>query len=152
VLLGIAGGVGEGLGGQLWEGLARLIRLPVHRVVTESGDTPVGTTVRTGDGDLAALRQAPGNRDRATSLAQILLARSGADEEFRRALEHWWEQAEPIRASAGTGNVINTISGGSQYGPVVQGRDFSGISFGATPLAPPVPGSSDRGNTEYPVR
>jgi hypothetical protein len=41
------------------------------------------------------------------------------------------------------GGVTNTISGGSQYGPVLQGRDFTGLTFG--PPAPPPstpPGSS----------
>ena len=62
-----------------------------------------------------------------------------ADEEFRQALESWWQQAEPIRASIG--NVANTISGGTQQGPVLQGRDFSNITFGAAPATPPVPPS-----------
>ena len=39
------------------------------------------------------------------------------------------------------GNVTNTISGGTQQGPVLQGRDFSNITFGAPPASPPVPPS-----------
>jgi hypothetical protein len=31
------------------------------------------------------------------------------------------------------GNVSNTISGGTFRGPVIQGRDFSGLTFGAVP-------------------
>ena len=73
------------------------------------------------------------------ALAEALLARSSADAEFRRALESWWQQAEPIRASIG--NVTNTISGGTQQGPVLQGRDFSNITFGAAPATPPDPPS-----------
>ena len=38
-------------------------------------------------------------------------------------------RAEPVRASLG--NVTNTISGGTQYGPVLQGRDFTNLTFGA---------------------
>jgi len=41
----------------------------------------------------------------------------------------------PVRANIG--NVTNTISGGTQQGPVLQGRDFSNITFGAAPVPPP---------------
>lgn len=34
---------------------------------------------------------------------------------------------------SGAGDVSNTISGGTFRGPVMQGRDFSGLTFGATP-------------------
>jgi hypothetical protein len=34
------------------------------------------------------------------------------------------------------GDVTNTISGGTQHGPVFQGRDFSGLTFGSPPPAP----------------
>jgi hypothetical protein len=95
--------------------------------------------VPSGEVELAALRQAPGDRQKAVALAETLLARSGADDEFRAALESWWQQAEPIRASIE--NVTNTISGGTQHGPVLQGRDFSNITFGAPPPTPPVPSS-----------
>ena len=65
---------------------------------------------------MAALRQAPDDQQRAVALAEALLTRSGADPEFRQALENWWSQAEPVRAKIG--DVTNTISGGTQ-----QGRD-----------------------------
>ena len=35
-----------------------------------------------------------------------------------------------------SGDVANTVSGGTQQGPVLQGRDFSNLSFGATPTPP----------------
>jgi hypothetical protein len=35
------------------------------------------------------------------------------------------------------GDVVNVISGGEQHGPVLQGRDFYGLSFGPRPDAPP---------------
>lgn len=35
-----------------------------------------------------------------------------------------------------SGNVSNTISGGTQQGPVLQGRDFSNLSFGTSPVPP----------------
>ncbi|HUC25016.1 MAG TPA: hypothetical protein VMA73_20085 [Streptosporangiaceae bacterium] len=34
-------------------------------------------------------------------------------------------------------DVVNVISGGVQHGPVLQGRDFTGLSFGPRSDAPP---------------
>jgi hypothetical protein len=136
VLLAIVSGAGEGLGKQLWEGVVSLVRRPFHRQAATSSDAAASAMVPAGEAELAALHQVPGDQQKAVALAQALLARAGADAEFRRALENWWEQAEPIRASIG--NVTNTISGGTQHGPVLQGRDFSNVSFGALPASPPV--------------
>ena len=88
-----------------------------------------------GEAELAALEQAPANREGAVALAEVLVARAGVDVDFRQALEGWWERSALVRTRAG--NVANLISGGAQYGPVIQGRDFTGLTFGATP--PPVP-------------
>jgi hypothetical protein len=137
VLLAIVSGAGSQLGTQLWEGVVSLVRRPFHRKAAVSGDA--AEVVPAGEAELAALQQAPGDQRKAVALAEALLARSGADEEFRRALESWWQQAEPIRVSIE--NVANTISGGTQHGPVLQGRDFSNITFGAGPAQPPVPPS-----------
>ena len=139
VLLAVASGAGEGLGKQLWDGVVALVRRPFHRKTATSGDVATAELVPAGDAQLTAFQQAPGDRDKAIALAEALLARSGADDEFRLALEGWWRQAEPIRASIG--DVTNTISGGTQQGPVLQGRDFSNITFGATPASPPTPSS-----------
>jgi hypothetical protein len=138
VLLAVITGTSEALGGQLWAGVVSLIRRPFRRKAAAGGDAAAATVVPAGEAELAAFQQAP-DEHKAVALAKALLARSGADEEFRRALESWWRQAEPIRASIG--NVTNTISGGTQYGPVLQGRDFNNISFGAGPATPPVPPS-----------
>ncbi|MGC0403253.1 hypothetical protein RKD27_005897 [Streptomyces sp. SAI-126] len=46
-------------------------------------------------------------------------------------MTHWQQQAHLLRT--GDGDTHNTISGGTQSGPVVQGRDFSGITFNAPP-------------------
>jgi hypothetical protein len=35
-----------------------------------------------------------------------------------------------------SGNVTNTISGGTQQGPVLQGRDFSNVTFSVSPAPP----------------
>lgn len=141
VLLAIVGGAGSQLGTQLWEGVVSLVRRPFHRKAVSSGGTAAAAVVPAGEAELAALQQAPGDQQKAVALAEVLLTRSGADEEFRRALESWWQQADPVRASIG--NVTNTISGGTQHGPVLQGRDFSNITFGAAPATPPVPPSHD---------
>jgi hypothetical protein len=138
VLLAIISGASEGLGTQLWEGVVSLVRRPFRRKAA-GGDAAGAAVLPSGEAELAALQQAPGDQRRAVALAEALLARSGADEKFRRALEGWWQQAEPIRASLG--NVTNTISGGTQHGPVLQGRDFSNITFGAPPSSPSAPPS-----------
>jgi hypothetical protein len=139
VLLAIVSGAGGQLGTQLWEGVVSLARRPFRRRATTSGDAAAAEVVSTGEAELTALEQAPDDRQRAVALAEALLARSDADDEFRRALESWWVRAEPIRASLSIGNVTNTISGGTQHGPVLQGRDFSNITFGAPSATPPVP-------------
>jgi hypothetical protein len=140
VLLAIVSGAGAQLGTQLWEGVVSLVRRPFrHKAV--GSDTGTAAVVPSGGAELAAFQHAPGDRQKAVALAEALLARSGADEEFRQALESWWQQAEPIRANVNVGNVTSTISGGTQQGPVLQGRDFSNITFGAPPSSPPVPPS-----------
>ena len=136
VLLAIVSGAGTQLGTQLWEGAVSLVRRPFRR---KAAGGHAAAVVPSGEAELAALQQAPSDQHKAVAVAEALLARSGADEEFRQALESWWEQARPIRANIG--NVVNTISGGTQHGPVLQGRDFSSITFGAAPAAPPVPPS-----------
>jgi tetratricopeptide (TPR) repeat protein len=133
VLLAIVTGASEALGGQLWTGVTSLVRRPFHR------KTAAGAQLPSGESELAALQQAPGDQQKALALAEVLLARAGADAGFEQALKGWWEQAASIRASIGT--VTNTISGGTQHGPVLQGRDFSGITFNA----PPVPAPEDPG-------
>ena len=139
VLLAVVSGAGSQLGTQLWEGVVSLVRRPFHLKAATSGDAAPAEVVPAGEAELAALQQAPGDQHKAVALAEALLVRSEADEEFRQSLESWWQQAEPIRASIG--NVANTVSGGTQHGPVLQGRDFSNITFGAAPATPPVPPS-----------
>ena len=63
------------------------------------------------------------------ALSQALLVRADADRDFRQELEAWWTQANQVCTDMG--NVTNTISGGTQRGPVLQGRDFGNVSFGA---------------------
>ena len=138
VLLAIAGGAGGELGGRLWDGVSALVRRPFrHGQAAATSGAAVAVPPQSGEAELAALERSPADKGRAEALAQVLLARADADGDFMRGLEGWWEQAAPIRT--GEGNVTNTISGGTQYGPVLQGRDFTGpLTFGAI-TAPPSP-------------
>ena len=131
VLAAVVAGASEALSGQLLTGLAALVRRPWHRQTTEieSAALPAGQA------ELAALQEAPRDEHKAAVLAEVLLARSQADPGFEQALQQWWARAEPIRASVG--DVTNRISGGTQHGPVLQGRDFTNLSFGTTPPPPP---------------
>lgn len=131
VLLAVATGVSEALGGQLWAGVVSLVRRP-RRGRVGLGELPASGS---GEAELAALRESPGDKQKAVALAGVLLARAAEDGEFERALTQWWEQAAPVREKSGS--VANTISGGTFSGPVLQGRDFSGLTFGASPAAPP---------------
>ncbi|MFJ5263439.1 hypothetical protein ACIQAC_23535 [Streptomyces sp. NPDC088387] len=67
------------------------------------------------------------------------------DDGIRADLEQWYEQARLVRT--GDGEVHNTVSGGTQSGPVIQGRDFHGISFNG-PL--PTPTEQPGGNAPPP--
>jgi hypothetical protein len=141
VLLAVVTGVSETLGGRLWAGVVSLIRRPVHRKATLGGDT---AAVPSGEAELEALQRAPRDQQKALALAELLLARANADDSFKQALANWWKQAEPSRTSISNstniGDVTSTISGGTQYGPVLQARDLSGnLTFGASPAPPPNP-------------
>lgn len=136
VLAAVAGGAGGALGSQVWAGLSALVRRPFRRNHA-AGETTVPLSC--GSAELAALEQTPADERRGVALAEVLVARASSDAGFREALEAWWEQASLIRIG---GDVANTISGGTQYGSVLQGRDFSGLTFNT---APPVPPSQDPG-------
>jgi hypothetical protein len=96
--------------------------------------------VSSGEAEFASLARDPADEQRAVGLAEVLVARADVDNEFREALANWWERASQVQVS---GNVANTVSGGTQYGPVLQGRDFTGLTFGspATRAAQPPDGS-----------
>ena len=117
VLLAAATGVGGALGGQLWSGVVSLVRRPLHE--KPGSELPAAGA---GESELAVLQQAPAGQLEAVALAEVLLARASSDPEFGRALQQWWEQAAPVREKSG--NVTNTISGGTFSGPVLQGPGF----------------------------
>ncbi|WP_371749274.1 hypothetical protein [Streptomyces sp. NBC_00280] len=98
--------------------------------------------VASGQAELDRLEEAPEDAARAQALSTALAARATADAEFSASLQQWHEQARLVRT--GDGDVHNTISGGTfQHGPVVQGRDFSGLTF-TTTAPPPAPDSGPR--------
>ena len=111
------------------------MRRPFHRAHAQGP----AAAVPGGEAELAALAQAPADQQRALALAEVLVARAEADGGFQQELEAWWAQASQIQVG---GDVSNTVSGGSFHGPVVQGRDFTGVTFGA-PVPPPSSGPQD---------
>lgn len=137
VLAALAGGMGGEAGRQAWTALSALIRRPLRR-----GEGDGALVVSSGEGELSALAQNPGELERAQRLSTALAVRAALDAEFRLALENWWRQAESVRT--GEGAVTNRISGGTQYGPVVQGRDFSHLSING-------PGPAEHGGAHGPT-
>ena len=138
VLAAVAGGAGGALGGQVWAGVSALVRRPFRRAHAAEDGTAV---VPSGAAELAALEQAPADERRALALAEVLLARANAEAVFGEALAAWWEQASQIRIGR---DVANTVSGGTFHGPVLQGRDFSGLTFNTPPpVSPPAPPARD---------
>jgi hypothetical protein len=139
VLAAVAGGAGGALGAQVWAAACALVRRPFHRD-RPAGDDPAAAA--SGAAELAELQQAPGDVGRGLALAEVLVARAGTDAGFAAALAAWWEQARDVQVS---GDVANTISGGTQHGPVVQGRDFTGLTFTTTAPPPSVAPREDGG-------
>ncbi|MCX2925258.1 hypothetical protein [Streptomyces sp. NEAU-W12] len=135
LLAALAGGAGGELGRQAWAGLSALVRQPFRR----GRDAAEAPQVSTGEPELAALGQAPDDQERARALSAALAARTSLDPDFDAGLRQWHEGAR--LALTEDGGVRNSISGGNQYGPVIQGRDFSGLSFGTQPPPPAAPES-----------
>jgi len=128
VLAAVAGGAEDALGGQVWNGVSALVRRPFRHAQKDSM-----VAVTSGEAEMAALIQEPASSRRAVALAEVLVSRARTDGGFAAALAAWWEQACQVQV---TGDVANTISGGTQHGPVVQGRDFTGLAFGVPVSSP----------------
>lgn len=134
LLAALAGGVGGELGRQSWASLSALVRRPFNRS-GRGDDEGVAPAVSTGEGELAALEESPGDAARAHALSTALAVRSAVDPGFGTALHGWAEQARLVRT--GDGEVHNEISGGTQHGPVLQARDVSGgLTFNSLPTPP----------------
>src|ERR1700733_534042 len=98
VLLAVVSGAGAQLGTQLWEGVVSLVRGPFRHTAAASD---AAAAVPSAEPELAGIRRAPWDRQRAGALAEARLARCGPGDGCRGALARWWQQAEPIRASIG---------------------------------------------------
>ena len=133
VLLAVITGASEAFSGQLSAGVTSLVQRPSRHKASAGGERAVPS----GEAELLALQQSPHDQQKAVALAEVLLARAEADTGFEHVLKEWWERAEPVRANIG--NVTNTITGGTQQGPVLQGRDFSSLTFGMPPVPSPSP-------------
>ncbi|MDQ0595685.1 hypothetical protein QF037_000030 [Streptomyces canus] len=123
LLVAIATGAAGEAGKQLWGGLAGLVR---RRPAGETAELNAASS-NPGESELALLAQSPDDVDLARALSEALTHRAEHDEAFRAGLMQWHQQAQALRT--GDGETKNTISGGNQSGPVLQGRDFSGINF-----------------------
>ncbi|MEU6483734.1 hypothetical protein [Streptomyces sp. NPDC046887] len=120
-LAALAGGLGGEAGRQAWQGLTTLVRRPFRR--GEAGPDEAGPG--TGEIEVASLQEAPGEPMRAQALVTALGVRAALDAEFGSALATWWREAQAVDTG---GQVHNEISGGRQE-TVVQGRDFSNLTF-----------------------
>ncbi|MBF6049924.1 hypothetical protein GO001_32875 [Streptomyces sp. NRRL B-1677] len=129
-LTALAGGAGGEAGRQVWQGLVALVRRP-FRQGADDGDE--NATLSSGRTELTALQDAPGDLTRAAALAAALGVRAALDAEFRGLLTEWQQQAQAIRTA---GSVHNEISGGTQH-TVLQGQDFSHLTFTVSPTTPP---------------
>ncbi|MFJ7281065.1 hypothetical protein [Kitasatospora sp. NPDC098663] len=122
-LTALAGSVAGEAGRQAWQGLATLVRRPFRRGGGQDQEELPG--ISSGEVELAALEAVPADPGRAQALATALGVRAALDPDFRVLLDEWWARA----ATESAGSVHNTISGGTQNGTIVQGRDFSNLTF-----------------------
>ncbi|MCX4806935.1 hypothetical protein OG594_35845 [Streptomyces sp. NBC_01214] len=128
LLTALAGGVGGEAARQAWAWLRTLVGRPAA----------ADSAIVSGEAELDALEQAPADVDRAQALSTTLAQRAAVDPDFRTGLERWYQQIEVSKT--GDGDVHIEISGNPKfYGPVLQGRDFSGVSFGSPPASPSLP-------------
>jgi hypothetical protein len=91
-------------------------------------------------GPVADVVADPGDEDALAALRLAVRKALAADAGLR-------DQVRDMLVQAGvsiSGDVANTISGGTQQGPVLQGRDFSNLTFGVAPTSP-AQESSDAG-------
>ncbi|GAA1927897.1 hypothetical protein [Streptantibioticus ferralitis] len=130
-LTALAGGAGGEAGRQAWQGLSALVRRPFRR--GEAQNETESPSVSSGQLELTALEDAPTDPMRAQALITALGVRAALDTDFRGLLTEWWQQAQTVSTAS---KVHNEISGGTQH-TVVQGRDFSNITFTVPPATPP---------------
>ncbi|MBB5120534.1 hypothetical protein AF335_11430 [Streptomyces eurocidicus] len=128
-LAALAGSLGSEAGRQAWQGLTALVRRPFGWAAAQGPEGNGTPQVSSGELEAAALAGDPADPMRAQALATALGVRAALDGEFRALLDEWWQRAQ---AGSPGGDVHNSISGGTQNGPVLQGRDFSNLTFDMT--------------------
>ena len=137
LLVALVSGAGGAAGTQAWAALGELVRRPFRRADQVPSGEPV-PALR----ELEALEGSPRDTGRAQALAEVLQRRAVHDPDFARSLTTWLEEAKAV--PTGSGDVHNTVSGGSQ-GNVLQVRDLHGsVTFGA----PPAPDAGTAGQTD----
>lgn len=112
LLAAFAGGAGGEAGKRALQGALKVMRRPFQR----PAHLP---TASSGEAELVALQQAPGDPALAQQLSIALGMRAALDPEFAGELSAWEEGAKQVRGNGDV--VINTISGG----------DFSGVTIQA---------------------
>jgi hypothetical protein len=128
LLVALASGAAGEAGRQLWVALNGLVRRRPPEADSGSPEADSGSPeAAVGEAEVASLADAPRDVARAQALSEALGRRAAQDPSFRASVAQWHQQAQALRT--GDGDVSNTISGGTQHGPVLQGRDFSGINF-----------------------
>ncbi|MFF3431371.1 hypothetical protein [Streptomyces sp. NPDC002602] len=141
LLAALAGGVGGELGRQAWAGLSALVRSPFGSSAAQAVE------VSSGEPELTSLSEEPSDQSRAQALSTALAVRAAVDPDFRASLAAWQKQAALV--GGGDGAVANSVIGGTHHGPILQGRDFTGLTVTSTPPPPPTvpgtPGGSEPG-------
>lgn len=139
LLAALAGGAGGEAGREAWAQLSSLIRRPFRR-----STDPSASAAGSGEAELILTEESPTDAGRAQALSDALTMRAAMDSDFETGLERWRHLA--VSVNTDSNEVRNEISGGTFSAPVIQGRDFSGISF--TTTQPPNTADPGSGSTE----
>lgn len=124
-LTALAGSLGGDAGRQAWQGLTALVTRPFRQGSSPDVPPEGSPGISSGELEVAELESNPADPQRAQALATAIGVRAALDGEFRALLEEWWHDAQ-----SGSGSEVhNSISGGTQNAPVIQGGDFYGLTF-----------------------
>ncbi|WP_282697303.1 hypothetical protein [Streptomyces sp. CC208A] len=124
-LAALAGSIGSEAGRNAWLGLTALVRRPFRRGSAQGAEDEQVPSISSGEAELTALEDAPADDVRAQALATALGVRAALDGEFRACLDEWWGQVQTAQGCT----VHNSVSGDVKDSTVVQGRDFSHLTF-----------------------
>ncbi|MFD4789322.1 hypothetical protein ACFWN1_20145 [Streptomyces sp. NPDC058459] len=122
LLVALATGAAGEAGQQLWISLSAMVRRRARPEDIEPGAVEPAT----GEAELLHLSAASHDIERARSLSSAVRRRAEHDLRFRADVALWQRQAQALRREDG---MVSNVVSGTQRGPVVQGRDFFGITF-----------------------